>query len=188
MRIRLRGFTHSLPLLAVLGLAIPGCGPGTSVLETKLLPEPKPTVPGDQLPQAYPRSQINDTRLREAAEEFKSWALKLRSGGATPAPLFSRVEILPPTRTVLPYGVGARQQEPRLPAILTIGPGWSSQKPEEKEALAARAFRELSRSLEILRLDRPLRPTLTIQTPRGMVLGWINDLDGGGSHLHGGDD
>ena len=61
----------------------------------------------------------------------------MRDHGAPAAPLFSRVEVLPPTRTVLPYGVGAYQQEPRLPAILTIGPGWASQEPEEKEVAAA---------------------------------------------------
>ena len=95
--------------------------------------------------------------------------------------------MLPPTQTVLPYGVGAYQQEPRLPAILTIGPGWASQEPEEKEAAAAQAFRKLSLGLEALKLDPPLRPTLTIQTPSGLELAWMNDLNEGRRNIHGDD-
>ena len=110
-----------------------------------------------------------------------------RSGGARTGPLFSRVEVLPPTRTVLPYGVGAFQQELRLPTILTTGPGWASQNPEEKEAVAAQAFRELSQGIEALKLDPPLRPTLTIQTPSGLELAWMNDLDEGRRNIHGDD-
>ena len=108
-----------------------------------------------------------------------------RPWAAPPAPLFRRVEVPPPTRTVLPYGVGAYQQEPRLPAILTTGPGWASQEPEEKEAVAAQAFANLSQALEALKLDPPLRPTLTIQTPSGLELAWINDLIEGRKNIHG---
>ena len=86
---------------------------------------------------------------------------------------------------MLPYGVGAYQQEPRLPAILTTGPGWASQEPEEKEAAAAQAFRKLSLGLEALKLDPPLRPTLTIQTASGLELAWINDLVEGRKNVHG---
>ena len=86
---------------------------------------------------------------------------------------------------MLPYGVGAYQQEPRLPAILTTGPGWASQEPEEKEAVAAQAFRKLSQGIEALKLDPPLRPTLTIQTPSGLELAWMNDLNEGRKNIHG---
>jgi hypothetical protein len=49
--------------LALMGLAVSGCSPTTTVWESKILPEPKP--PGAQagLPPAYPRSQIIDPRL-----------------------------------------------------------------------------------------------------------------------------
>jgi len=169
----------------LVGLAVSGCGPTATVLESQVLPEPKPPAQGDGVPQAYPRSQINDPRLRELAQEFKTWALQQGTGGANPAPLFKRVEVLPPTQTVLPYGVGAYEQEPRLPVILTIGPGWTSQKPEEKEAAAAQAFRKLSLGLEALKLNPPLRPTVTVQTPSGLELGWINDLVAGRKNIHG---
>ena len=111
---------------AFLALALSGCGPTLTELENRMLPEPKPPARGDGLPQAYPRSQINEPKLRALAQEFQTWALQQQSAGANPAPLFSRVEVLPPVLTVLPYGVGAYEQEPRLPVILTTGPGWTA--------------------------------------------------------------
>lgn len=182
-----RDHVHRLPLLVILGLAVTGCGQTVTLLETKLLPEP--TAPGGErnLPQAYARSQINDPELQRFAQEFKTWALQQSTGGATPGPLFKRVEVLPPTQTVLPYGVGAFEQELRLPTILTTGSGWASQNPEEKEAVAALAFRRLSQGIEALKLNPPLRPTLTIQTPSGLELSWMNDLDEGRRNIHGDD-
>ena len=122
-------------------LAVSGCGQTVTLVETKVLPEPTAPVREENLPQAYERSQINDPGLHQFAQEFKTWALQQRGGGATPGPLFKRVEVLPPTQTVLPYGVGAYEQELRLPTILTTGPGWASRNPEEKEAVAVQAFR-----------------------------------------------
>jgi hypothetical protein len=185
MKRRTRDRAPDLLVLALLVLGVSGCGPTITELETKVLPEPTrpPSVQG--LPDAYPRSQINDPRLRALAQEFQTWALQQETGGTPAAPLFSRVEVQPPTRTVLPYGVGAYQQEPRMPAILTTGPGWTSQEPEEKEAAAAQAFRKLSLGLDALQLDPPLHPTLTIQTPSGLELAWINDLVDGRKNVHG---
>jgi len=185
MRGRIRDRVTDLGLLTLLGLAVSGCVPTTTVLESKVLPEPKPPALGQGLPDAYPRSQINDPRLRELAQEFTTWVLTQGTAAANPARLFRRVEVVPPTQTVLPYGVGAYEKQPRLPAILTTGPGWASLQPEEKEAAAAQAFRELAGRLEALKLDPPLRPTLTIQTPSGLELGWINDLVEGRKNIHG---
>lgn len=187
MKRRTWDHTPGRVVLALLGLAVWGCSPTTSLLETKILPEPKRPDEEQGLPQAYPRSQINDPRLHQFAQEFKTWALQRGTGGANPGPLFSRVEVLPPTQTVLPYGVGAYQQEARLPAILTIGPGWASLNAEEKEAVAAQAYRKLSQGLEALKLDPPLRPTLTIQTPSGLELAWMNDVIEGRRNIHGDD-
>lgn len=169
---------------AFLGLAVSGCGPDMTQLEARVLPEPKPPAHMEEFPQAYARSQINDPRLA-MAQEFQTWVLQQRSAGPDPAPLFSRVEVLPTTQTVLPYGVGAYEQDPRLPVILTTGPGWTTQEPEEKEAIAAGSFRELSRRLGDPALRPPLRPTLTIQTPSGLELSWINDLVPGRRNVHG---
>jgi hypothetical protein len=135
------------------------------------------------LPPAYLRNQINDPALRKVAEQIQTWALG--QVAAAGQPLYSRVEVLPPAQTVQPYGVGAYQQEPRLPVILITGPGWSGLQLMEKEAKAAQAFTELSAQLQTLPPQPPLRPTLTIQTPQGMELAWINHLDPSGKNLHG---
>jgi hypothetical protein len=81
--------------------------------------------------------------------------------------------------------VGAYQQEPRLPVILTTGPGWNELKRQDKEDRAAKAFKEISAKLAALKREPLLQPTLTIQTPQGMELGWINHLDPRGRNLHG---
>ena len=177
----------ALPVLVVLGLAVSGCGQIERLLETKVLPEPTPPAQtrGFRRPTRVPRSMIPNCDSSPKSSRPGPW--QLGTGGGHPAPLFSRVEVLPPTQTVLPYGVGAYEQEPRLPAILTIGPGWASQNPEEKEAVAAQAFRKLSQGLEALKLDPPLRPTLTIQTPSGLELAWMNDLNEGRRNIHGDD-
>jgi len=178
--------SRALARLAVLGFAVAGCEPASTPLETEVPRRASTAEKGERLPPAYQNSQdkINDPRLLELAQHFKEWVLKQRVG-SNQAPLFSRVEVLPPTQTVLPYGVGAFQQEPRLPAILTTGPGWAALKPEEKEVKVAAAFGELSGRLEALKLDPSPRPTLTVQMPSGLVLGWINDLMGGRKNLHG---
>jgi hypothetical protein len=145
-----------------------------------------PAGGGEQndLPPAYPQNQITEPRLLEVADGFKAWALRQRVGKPE-RPLYQRVEVLPPAQTVQPYGVGAYQQETRLPVILTIGPGWDELQRPDKELRAARAFQEISASLAELKRQPALRPTLTIQTPQGMELAWINHLDPGGKNLHG---
>jgi hypothetical protein len=137
------------------------------------------------LPPAYASNQITDPALRRVAEEIRSWTGQ--QVGAAGQPLYSRAEILAPVQTVQPYGVGAYQQEPRLSVILTIGPGWASLKREDKEAKIAGMFRTIAAKLETLKRQTPLRPTLTIQTPQGMELAWINHLDPSGKNLHGDD-
>jgi hypothetical protein len=85
----------------------------------------------------------------------------------------------------LPYGIGTYQKQPRLPAILTTGPGWRDLAADDREALAARAFQELSRRLESSAGAAAVRATLTIQTPQGLELCWINELEPGRKLLHG---
>jgi hypothetical protein len=172
---------------AIFGMAASACSPTTTVLESNVLPQPKQPANVQDLPPAYARSQIIDPRLRAVAREFTTWALKQGTAAANPAPLYSRVEVLPPAQTVLPYGVGAYQKELRLPAILIVGSGWAKQTTDEKEAAAAQAFRELSLVLEALKLDPPMRPTLTIQAQSGLVLGWITDVEEGRKYIHGDD-
>jgi hypothetical protein len=156
----------------MMGLAPCGCQPAP------------PGAAPQGLPPAYTSHQFTDPALRKVTEEIQSWAVQ--QVGADRKPLYSKVEILPPVQTVQPYGVGAYQQEPRLPVILTTGPGWGSGlKSEDKEKKAAQAFDECSKRLEALKRQPTLRPTLTIQTPQGMELAWINDLDPSGKNVHG---
>ena len=139
-------------------------------------------APAGDLPPAYIRDKILDPKLAEVARAFTAWAgeQKVQAGA-----VFSRVEVLPPAPTLLPYGIGTYQKQLRLPAILITGPGWRALAGDEHEALAARAFQELSRLLESSASASAARATLTIQTPQGLELCWINDLAPGRKLLHG---
>jgi hypothetical protein len=159
----------ALPFAAV--LATTGC-------------DRRPVAPAGDLPPAYTRDKILDPKLDEVARAFTAWAgeHKVQAGA-----VFGRVEVLPPAPTLLPYGIGTYEKQPRLPAILITGPGWRALSPDDREALAARAFQELSRLLESSTSAPAVRATVTIQTPQGLELCWINDLEPGGKLLHGED-
>ena len=105
----------------------------------------RPVITAGDLPPAYTRDKILDPKLAEVARAFTAWAgeQKVQAGAA-----FGRVEVLPPAPTLLPYGIGTYQKQLRLPAILITGPGWRTLARDDREALAARAFQELSRLLE----------------------------------------
>ena len=166
---------YLMALMSVLVEAAPGCG-------TSAPPPGDVAEASSELPPAYTRDKILDPKLADASRAFTGWVEAQKAGTA---PIFSRVEVLPPTPTVLPYGIGANQKETRLPAILITGPGWSSLKPEEREALAVRAFLELSARLAAVKPDPPIRPSVTIQTPQGLELAWINQIEPGEKYLHG---
>jgi hypothetical protein len=140
--------------------------------------------PGD-LPPAYTRDKILDPRLAEVARAFTAWASDQK---AQAEPVFGKVEVLPPAPTLLPYGVGTYQKQFRLPAILITAPGWRRLADDEREALAARAFQELTRLLESSASESAVRATVTVQTPQGLELCWINDLEPGRKLLHGEDE
>lgn len=155
--------------LSMLSLAALGCQPPVS----------RPA----SMPPAYTSNQITDPALQKIAEEIHSWAS--RRPGAGEKPLYSRVEVLPPVPIVQPYGVGVFQEEMRLSVILTTGPGWGGMKLIQKEAAVVDAFRHISEQLLTLNHEPPLEPTLTIQTPQGMELTWINRLVPNGKYVHG---
>jgi hypothetical protein len=138
--------------------------------------------PAGDLPPAYTRDKILDPKLAEVARAFTAWAgeQKVQSGV-----VFGKVELLPPAPTLLPYGVGTYQKQLRLPAILITGPGWRALAGDDREAMAARAFQELSRLLELSAGAAAVHATLTIQTPQGLELCWINELEPGRKLLHG---
>jgi hypothetical protein len=159
--------------LAIVGvLAFSGCGR-------------RAITAAGNLPPAYTRDKILDPKLAEVARAFEAWAgeQKVQAG-----PVFGKVEVLPPAPTLLPYGVGTYEKQMRLPAILITGPGWRALIGADREALAARAFRELSRLLEASGNAPAVRATVTVQTPQGLELCWINDLEPGRKLLHGEDE
>ncbi len=159
----------------VLMLALGGCG---STSQTLASAAPR------GLPSALAGSTVTDPKLAPVAEQFQSWILSQESPPDR-QPLFSRVEILPVTLTVLPYGVGANQQEPRLPVIVTTGPGWTRLTPDQKEQQIARVYHELVDRLGRSDAEKRLRPTLTLQTPQGIVLSWINEITDGRKLIYG---
>jgi hypothetical protein len=144
--------------------------------------ERRAAAPAGDLPPAYTRDKILDPKLAEVARAFIAWtgAQKVQAGA-----VFGRVEVLPPAPTLLPYGVGTYQKQLRLPVILITGPGWRALAADDREALAARAFQELSRLLESGSKEPAVRATVTIQTPQGLELCWINDVEPGRKLLHG---
>lgn len=144
---------------------------------------PDPTTADRELPPAYTRNRIIDPALRKVAEEMQSWALQQTGAGGQP--LYGRVEVLPPVQTVQPYGIGVFQQEPRLPIILTTGSGWAGLEITVKEAKTTQAFQDFSERLQALKREPSLQPTLTIQTPQGMELAWVNRLAPNGKNVHG---
>jgi hypothetical protein len=137
------------------------------------------------LPPAYTRDKILDPKLAQVARAFTAWAGNQKAQAGL---VFGKVEVLPPSPTLLPYGVGTYQKQLRLPAILITGPGWRSLADDEREAMAARAFRELTGLLESSASEPPVRATVTVQTPQGLELCWINDLEPGRKLLHGADE
>jgi hypothetical protein len=139
-------------------------------------------APAGDLPPAYTRDKILDPKLAGVARAFTAWAGEQKVEARA---VFSRVEVLPPAPTLLPYGVGTYQKQLRLPAILTTGPGWRDLAGDDREALAVRAFQELSRLLESRAGAAAVQATLTIQTPQGLELCWINELEPGRKLLHG---
>jgi hypothetical protein len=147
--------------------------------------ERRAVAPAGDLPPAYTRDKILDPKLAEVARAFIAWAgeQKVQAGA-----VFGSVEVLPPAPTLLPYGIGTYQKELRLPAILITGPGWRALAADDREALASRAFQELSRLLESTASASAVRATVTVQTPQGLELCWINNLEPGRKLLHGEDE
>lgn len=162
-----------LAILPAACLVVPGC-------QARIIPRPP-----ESLPPAYIANQITDPALQHVAEEIRAWGSRPNRAGGTP--LYSRVDVLPPAAVVQPYGVGVFQQEVRLPVILITGPAWTGLKPAEKETAVAAAFREISRRLQGLNRQPALQPTLTVQTPQGILLTWINRLEPNGKNVHGDD-
>lgn len=164
----------ALAALVSLGFAIPACQP------------PEAPANKEALPPAYTSNLITDPSLTRAIGEIHDWAVE--QTGADQKPLYGRVEVLHPVKTVQPYGVGVFQQELRVPVILTTGPGWEGLSHEQREAVVTSAFNHIQELLQADSDDETLpQATLTVQTPLGIELAWINHLDPSGHNVHGND-
>ena len=141
----------------------------------------EPPAPVHETPQPRPASTA--PRFEQVVEPFRRWVLDQKA--ADQQPFYSRVEVLPVTQTVLPYGVGVNQQEPRLPVIVTTGPGWAKLTSGERHMAVARAFKEIEDGLHRAEQGAGVRATLTLQSPRGMLLAWINDTVSEPEFIHG---
>ncbi len=162
--------------LALLILGLIGCGmPQTEKI---------PPMPDGILSPAYPKSDITDPALVDASKQIHSYVNARKSAAGDS--LFSKTEILAPAKIVLPYGVGVFQQELRLPVILTTNKGWRTLKQEEKELEVKSAFQQMLTILQ--KMKTPLKPSLTIQTPQGLEISWINELNGSGKLVFGDED
>ena len=144
-------------------------------------PAPPPVSTAD-LPPVYPRATITDPKVSEAAEEFTTWIGQQQADGN---PIFGRIEVLPPVQTLEPYGIGTYQKVFRLPVILTTGAGWTALPADHREEITATAFNDLTDRLAKSKTEPALRPTVTIQTPQGLELAWVNNLTPGRRLLHG---
>jgi len=145
-------------------------------------PTTPPPIPNADLPPVYPRSTITNPKVAEVASGFTKW---IGEQLIETKPVFGRVEVLPPVPTLEPYGVGTYQKVPRLPVVLTTGPGWATLPADRREEVTATIFTTLSDRLAEARIEPPLRPTVTIQTPEGLELAWVNNLTPGRRLLHG---
>jgi len=145
-------------------------------------PAAPPPISTANLPPVYPRATINDPQVAEAAGEFKEWVNQQQAHGK---PIFSKIEVLPPVPTLEPYGIGTYQKALRLPVVLTTGPGWATLPAERREEVTAATFTDLSGRLTEAKVESPLRPTVTIQTPEGLELAWVNNIPPGRRLLHG---
>lgn len=137
-----------------------GCGaPAPVVLVNETIGEP-----------VYPRSAISDPGILKVAGLIRDLALRKRT--ADGAELFSGCDILPPAKSVLPYGVGQYEQQLRLPVILTTSAAWEKLNAESRRT----ALTGLREAAERFASDVPglNGPTITVVNSRGWQVAWLN--------------
>ena len=162
--------------IALLLMGLIGCGmPQTEKI---------PPIPEGTLPPAYPRSEITDPTTLDASKKIRAYVEGRKSPEGDM--YFSKTEILAPAKIVLPYGVGVFQQELRLPVILTTDKAWRTLKQNEKEIEVKSAYQQMASLLQ--KTNSPLKPSLTIQTPQGLEISWINEINEGSKIVFGDED
>ncbi|MSR29927.1 MAG: hypothetical protein EXR99_00335 [Gemmataceae bacterium] len=134
-----------------------------------------PQVPLVEIQTPFLRAGTMEADLKEACKSIQVEMEARKNGDGKP--LFGKVEILAPASIVLPYGVGVFQQEIRVPIILTTAEGWISLSLMEKEKEVAWAFTDSMATLQ--KCAHAKKPSLTLQTPRGLEISWVNDIQKG---------
>lgn len=133
---------------------------------------PAPVAPANEFigEPVYPRSAISDPGILRAAGLIRDLALRERT--ADGAELYSACDILPPAKSVLPYGVGQYEQQLRLPVILTTSAAWEKLNGESRREKLA-GLREAAERFtsEVAGLKGP---TITVVNPRGWQVAWLN--------------
>lgn len=151
--------TRILLLILILGI---GC-----------VPTPNPMAPAadPSMAPAYPRSTIEDPPTARAAAELVNLVKKRQT--VEGENLFDRCDVLPPVRSILPYGAGQYEQLTRLPIIVTTGPGWDKLNGDSRQKELRTLFVSITQTMQ--GLNNMGGPTLTVVNPRGWQVAWMND-------------
>ncbi|MFN5289735.1 MAG: hypothetical protein ACK5E4_06550 [Planctomycetia bacterium] len=146
---------------------IAGCNPNDQNKSKVIVPAQTQTP--------FNRGETQDADLQKTGRAIREWVESRKTTDGIPK--FVKTEILAPASIVMPYGVGMFQQEMRVPIILTTGMGWKSLQPEEKEKEVIQAFEEFKKFLQQCTIPR--KPSLTLQTPQGLEISWVNEIQKG---------
>ncbi|NBU77321.1 MAG: hypothetical protein EBS30_19235, partial [Planctomycetes bacterium] len=129
----------------------------------------RPTKPLDPLAAdtimapAYPRSTMGDEATARVAAELTALAKNRQT--PTGEILFDRCDVLPPVRSILPYGAGQYEQQTRLPIILTTASGWNKLDSATRQIELRTLFVAITQSTQ--GLASVGGPTITVVNPRG---------------------
>lgn len=157
----------NLPIILGAMVIIAGCNPSDQDKSKFIVPAQTQTP--------FNRGETQDADLQKAGRAIREWVDSRKTADGVPK--FGKTEILAPASIVMPYGVGMFQQEMRVPIILTTAMGWKSLQSEEKEKEVTQAFEEFKKILQ--QCSIPRKPSLTLQTPQGLEISWVNDIQKG---------
>jgi len=144
-----------------------GCGPAPKQMA--------PLAADATMAPAYPRSTMGDEATARVAAELTALAKNRQT--PTGEILFDRCDVLPPVRSILPYGAGQYEQQTRLPIILTTASGWNKLDSAARQIELRTLFVAITQSTQ--GLASVGGPTLTVVNPRGWQVAWMNDAGTG---------
>jgi hypothetical protein len=120
----------------------------------------------------YPRSTISDPETKRVAAIVRNLFLERQTRKGEK--LFSSCDILPPARSVLPYGVGQYEQQLRLPIIVTTATAWDRlDGPGRRSILADLHESSIRYIAEVPALKGP---SITVVNSKGWQVAWLTSL------------